>query len=55
MCVTPDEILQTATRLSCLESQTESDSRAIVSRAYYAALHSVDRCLLGGVQTELEK
>jgi uncharacterized protein (UPF0332 family) len=52
MSVTPQDILQTATRLACLESQTESDSRATVSRSYYAALHGVNNCLPGRVQTE---
>lgn len=42
MSTTPSEILDTAKRLSNFQNMTEADVRAVVSRAYYAALHCVD-------------
>lgn len=53
MCTTPDEILGTAKRLSASENLTEADSRAIVSRAYYAALHGVNSCFMEQVSTHI--
>lgn len=50
MGTTPNEIFATAKRLSSFENLTEADLRAIVSRAYYAALHGVSECFIGKIQ-----
>jgi len=40
MSTTPPELLATASRIAALDQPTEADVRAVISRAYYAALHS---------------
>ncbi|MBA4382957.1 MAG: hypothetical protein C0406_10365 [Sideroxydans sp.] len=44
MSTAPSEILGTANKLLAMSEITEADARAAISRAYYAALHTVSQC-----------
>lgn len=47
MSTSPKEIFETAKKIRTLGKLAESDVRATISRAYYAALHMVDDCIPG--------